>query len=164
MDPKPGYQLDLQQLEVEHRQIHRRIERLQAALADGSAADVRAGLQFLERYLVEHFAHEEAWMEERGYPGALEHARHHALLIAKLGDARRALELMGSAVRAVHSVVVALDRHLDVEDLKLVRFHQARESLRRLAGGERRERRTPLPGRPPAPPPVPDDGAATRGR
>ena len=60
MDPKPGYQLDLQQLEVEHRQIHRRIERLQAALADGSAADVRAGLQFLERYLVEHFAHEEA--------------------------------------------------------------------------------------------------------
>ncbi|MFT3913526.1 MAG: hemerythrin family protein [Anaeromyxobacteraceae bacterium] len=149
MDPKPGHPPhDLQQLEVEHRQIGRRVERLQAALAAGSVADVRAGLQFLERYLVEHFAHEEAWMEERGYPGALEHARQHASLLATLGDARRALELIGSAVRAVHTIAAALDRHLAVDDAKLQRFHQARESLRRLAGLERRERRTPPPVRP----------------
>lgn len=160
MDPSPGPQLDMHQLEVEHRQIHRRIERLHAALADGSAADVRAGLQFLERYLVEHFQHEERWMEERGYPGALEHARQHALLLATLGDARRSVELMGSAVRAVHTVVIALERHLLKDDAKLQRFHQARESLRRLAGADRLERRTPLPGRPPAP----DDGVAPRGR
>jgi hemerythrin-like metal-binding protein len=151
----PAFQLDVPQLEVEHRQIHRRVERIRAALEAGSEADVRAGLHFLERYLRAHFEHEERWMEERGYPGLLEHARLHASLLAKLEDARRALELVGCAARAVRAVGEDLDRHLDRDDQKLVRFHEARESLRRLAGEGQppapravrpgAERMTPLP-------------------
>ena len=132
----PGFPLDVPQLEVEHRQIHRRADRIRAAIEAGSEADVRAGLHFLERYLQEHFQHEERWMEERGYPGLLEHARLHASLLAKLEDARRALELVGTAARAVKGIVADLDRHLAQDDQKLVRFHVARESLRRLAGEE----------------------------
>lgn len=139
----PAFDLDVPQLEVEHRQIHRRAERIRAAIAAKSDADVRVGLHFLARYLEEHFQHEERWMDERGYPGLLEHARHHATLLAKVDEARRALELVGGAARAVREIVDELYRHLEEEDTKLVRFHHAREDLRRLA--QAGPRHTPVP-------------------
>jgi hemerythrin len=128
-----GFQLGVPQLEVEHRQIHRRAERITAAVVAGNDAEVRAGFVFLAHYLEEHFAAEERWMEEEGYPGLLDHARIHAGLLARLGDARRALELVGAAARAVKEIVKDLQHHLDHDDQKLVRFHAAKESLRRMA-------------------------------
>jgi hemerythrin-like metal-binding protein len=122
-----------QQLEVEHRQIHRRAERIAAAVAAGNEADVRAGLKFLSHYLEEHFRHEELCMEEEGYPGLLEHARVHAGLVARLSDARRALELVGTGALVVKEIARELQRHVEEDDRRLARFRTARESLRRMA-------------------------------
>jgi len=131
----PAQQVDDAQLEVERRQIHRRALRMRADAAAGNDDEVEAQLAFLARYLGRHFEAEERWMEEQGYPGSLEHARAHASLLARLGDARRAVHLVGSAARVLKEVIAELEDHLAGDDQKLVRFHAARESLRRLAAG-----------------------------
>lgn len=130
---RQAFQIGVPRLEVEHRQICRRADRIAAAAASGNDAEIRAGFTFLAHYLADHFEAEERWMEEEGYPGLLEHARVHASLLARLRDARRALELVGGAARAVKDVARELERHVTEDDHKLVRFHQARESLRRMA-------------------------------
>jgi hemerythrin len=132
VDAGPGFQIGVPALEVGHRQIRRRSERIAADCAAGRVPDVRAGLAFLAHYLADHFAAEEQWMDEHGYPGWLEHARTHAGLVARITDARRTLELVGptDAMRELLEVIVG---HLDGDDQKLVRFRAARESLRRMA-------------------------------
>ena len=130
---KDGSQLGVPQLEVEHRQIRRRAERISAAAAAGNESEVRASFKFLAHYLEEHFRNEEQWMDEEGYPGLIEHARAHAAMAARLADARRALDLVGTAARAVKEIAQELERHVCQDDQKLVRFHAARESLRRMA-------------------------------
>jgi hemerythrin-like metal-binding protein len=99
---------------------------------------VEAQLAFLARYLETHFQVEERSMDARGYPGLLEHARAHAALLARLGDARRAVHLVGSAARVLKEVVAELEEHLANDDQKLARFHAARESLKRLAANASR--------------------------
>jgi hemerythrin len=132
VEPGPGFDIGVPELEVGHRQIRRRLERVSADCAAGREADVRAGLAFLAHYLGDHFEAEERWMDEHGYPGALEHARHHASLLAGVADARRTLELIGPN-RSLRELLDALAGHLDHDDGRLVRFRAARESLRRMA-------------------------------
>jgi hemerythrin len=120
-------------LDVQHRQVIRRLDRLAVAIADGRADEVTSALRFLERYLADHFEAQERWMVERGYPGSIEHARLHASVLAGIADARRAVEFVGIAAHALEKVRHAIDEHLRVDDLRLRQFLVARENLRRLA-------------------------------
>ncbi len=136
-------------LDVQHRQVWRRIRHLANAVSDGETDEVRAALRFLHGYLLEHHAEEERWMAEGGYPGALEHARGHAAIVARIhtargdegGSAKRLLEAAAWVARALHE-------HMRAEDLKLARFFTARENLRRLAeeGPGVGAALTPIPG------------------
>jgi hemerythrin len=123
----------LHALEVQHRQVIRRLDRLAVSIADGRADEVASALRFLERYLADHFEAQERWMVERGYPGSIEHARLHAAVLAGIADARRAVEFVGIAAHALEKVRHAIDEHLRVDDLRLSQFLVARENLRRLA-------------------------------
>jgi len=120
-------------LEVQHRQVIRRLDRLAVAIADGRADEVSSALRFLERYLADHFEAQERWMVEHGYPGSIEHARLHAGVLAGIGDARRAVEFVGIAAQALEKARHAIDEHLRVDDLRLSQFLVARENLRLLA-------------------------------
>lgn len=120
-------------LDVQHRQVVRRLERLAAATAEGRDDEVTSALRFLERYLADHFDAEERWMVEQGYPGSIEHARVHAAVLAGIGDARRAVEFAGIASQALEKARHAVDEHLRVDDLRLRQFLVARDNLRRLA-------------------------------
>jgi hemerythrin len=120
-------------LEVQHRQVIRRLDRLAVAIADGRADEVSSALRFLERYLADHFEAQERWMVERGYPGSIEHARLHAAVLAGIADARRAVEFVGIAAHALEKARHAIDEHLRVDDLRLSQFLVARENLRLLA-------------------------------
>jgi hemerythrin len=122
-------------LDVQHRQVIRRLERLAAATAEGRADEVTGALRFLERYLADHFDAEERWMVEQGYPGSIEHARVHATVLVGIADARRAVEFVGIAAQALDKARHAVDEHLRVDDLRLRQFLVARDNLRRLAEG-----------------------------
>lgn len=123
----------LEVLDVQHRQVIRRLERLAAATAEGRVDEVTSALRFLERYLADHFDAQERWMVEQGYPGSIEHARAHAAVLAGIADARRAVQFVGIAAHALDKARHAVDEHLHQDDLRLRQFLVARENLRRLA-------------------------------
>jgi hemerythrin len=139
-------------LDVQHRQVIRRLERLGVSIAEGRADEVSSALRFLERYLGDHFDAQERWMVEQGYPGSIEHARQHASVLAGVGDARRAVEFVGLAAQALEKARHAVDEHLRTDDLRLRQFLVARDNLRRLAerGPGAGAALTPIPGSMPA--------------
>ncbi len=144
-----GLSLGVERMDVEHRQIVRRVRQIAAAVAEGRPEEILGTLRFLGPYLVQHFQHEEAWMAEVGYPGAGEHARIHAVMLEAVTDAReQASGEAGDLGRAAADLAAALDEHMRSEDLKLGRFFTARENLRLLAeaGPGVGVALTPLPG------------------
>jgi hemerythrin len=139
----------VEQLDAEHRQILRRVRRLANAVIDGRPEEIRGTLKFLHGFLVEHFAIEEDWMAESGYPGTREHARHHTAMLDAVTAARlRAADEPRALLRAAADLAAALDEHMRTEDLKLGRFFTARENLKVLAeaGTVRGLALTPIPG------------------
>jgi hemerythrin-like metal-binding protein len=132
---EPALSVGVPEIDVQHRQILHRLRRLHAALAEGRERDVKSAVRFLERYVAEHFATEEAWMEEFGYPGEARHLAEHAEFLDKLAAARVA----GSAHSHEHVFFVRrwLEVHVVEHDVKLARFLGARERLKALAGAGR---------------------------
>jgi hemerythrin-like metal-binding protein len=149
MEREPPSAPGVHQLDVEHRQIHRRLQQIATALTEGRREEVPGVLKFLHSYLSSHFAHEEEWMEQAGYPGAREHARVHAAILDGLGDARAVASAQpDELVQAAPAFAAALERHMAEDDLKLARFFTARQNLRLLAeaGPGVGVSLTPLPG------------------
>lgn len=155
-----GLSVGVEEIDVQHRLIVRRLRQVASAASDGRAAEVRAALRFLERYVADHFRTEERWMAEHGYPGVREHERGHAALRDAIALARRTIEEQGGAGAAPAArIASALVEHLRTEDQKLGQFWTARENLRRLAerGPGEGVQLTPIPGFARAVVPAPSD-------
>jgi len=146
---EPGLSVGVEAFDVQHRQIVRRLCRLGEAIGSGRVRDARAELRFLGHYLAQHFAEEERWMEESGYPGLSDHAASHRRCVAELRAARSAFEATGDLLAfagAAESVARWQHAHLRGDDLRMGRFGVARENLRLLArGGPIAPTLTPLP-------------------
>jgi hemerythrin len=144
-----GLSVGVEEIDVQHRQILRRLRGIMAAAAEGRTGELRSALRFLERYAVDHFTAEERWMSEHGYPGAREHARGHAALVEGISAGRRAIEERGGdAAAPTARIASALEQHMRTEDLRVGQFWTARENLRRLAenGPGAGVTLTPIPG------------------
>ena len=129
-----GLSVGVESIDVEHRQILRRLRRLMETAAEGHLEELRSSFRFLQRYMAAHFENEERWMAEHGYPGALEHTRGHAALVDAIGLARRTVEEQGGEGAAPAArIASAIEHHLRTDDLRLGQFWTARENLRRLA-------------------------------
>jgi hemerythrin len=140
----------VEHLDAEHRHILRRVRHLAAAVAEGRPEEIAASLKFLHGYLFEHFADEEDWMADTGYPGARDHERHHAALLDAVTTARLRGVGRPDALRAAAAEIAsAVDEHMRTEDLKLGRFVTARDNLKALAevGPAVRLALAPIPGR-----------------
>lgn len=151
----PALSVGVEEIDVQHRQILRRLQQVGAALTAGRWGAVHSEVRFLERYLGDHCAEEERWMAANGYPGAPDHERAHragAGLAAAVRDAAAQAVAPGAdpAYRAevgklVHALGAWLDAHLRTDDARLGRYRVSRENLRRLAEGGR-PALTPVPG------------------
>jgi hemerythrin len=135
---EPGLSVGVEAIDVQHRQILRRMRCLDEAVRAGRPADTRAGLRFLTHYLADHFDEEESWMEQNGYPGLSEHRKAHRRCLDELKAMRNAFEVSADPApltRAAEALSRWLDEHMTGDDLQLGRFREARENLRRLAAG-----------------------------
>jgi len=141
-----SFSMGVEQIDVEHRQILRRVSQLTATADEGRPDEVRGALRFLHAYLSHHFEDEQSWMDDVGYPGAREHARLHAALLARIASARDLAIAQLAAFGA--DVARGVEEHMRVEDLKLARFFTARANLRLLAEAAPGHQAvlTPLPG------------------
>ncbi len=73
-------------IDAQHRELFVRLDRLLEASHEGrSAAEIDGLLQFLGRYIVEHFGAEERLMTEAGYPDIESHRREHEWFVQEYG-------------------------------------------------------------------------------
>ena len=99
-------------IDAQHRELFRRADALLVAIHAGKPERVGEVLNFLNRYAVEHFGLEEAWMREHRFRGYLRHKAEHDRFVADLvalADeheriAKIAIDLShGRAARSFHS-------------------------------------------------------------
>jgi hemerythrin-like metal-binding protein len=77
----PRYATGIAAIDYQHKTLVEHIGKLQQALEAERIQEEAAGLmEFLVRYVDEHFTLEEAYMEHIGYPGLAEHRDLHGRL------------------------------------------------------------------------------------
>src|SRR5512137_577137 len=120
----PSLATGIEDIDAQHRGLLHRIERLEAAITAGApGSHLREVFDYLARYASEHFAAEERWMRETGYPDAAEHRQEHADFTRRLralvpqwesdGDSRALrLALVGFLRFWVADHVRGSDRHV----------------------------------------------------
>jgi hemerythrin len=84
MEWHSDYEIGVEPIDAQHRELFRRTGRLLAAVEQGDGAEVGRTLTFLRAYVVEHFGAEQAAMAAAGYPLADAHAEEHALFARRL--------------------------------------------------------------------------------
>jgi hemerythrin len=65
----PALAVGVPEIDAQHQELFRRAERLVTALRAGDRAEVAPLIKYLGDYVVEHFAAEERYMHEIGFPG-----------------------------------------------------------------------------------------------
>ena len=88
MEWRTDWEIGVEDIDAQHRELFRRIGTLLAAVSTGDSREVASTLAFLRTYVVEHFTAEQAMMASSGYPLADAHAVEHARFVSEL----RALE------------------------------------------------------------------------
>ncbi len=84
MEWQGDYEIGVEQIDAQHRELVRRAERLLAAVEHGDRAEVGRTLTFLRAYVLEHFRAEQSAMAAAGYPLADDHAEEHARFARQL--------------------------------------------------------------------------------
>jgi hemerythrin len=73
----PSLAVGVPEIDAQHQELFRRAERLIIALRGGDRAEVTPLVRYLTDYAVEHFAAEERFMREIGFPGLEGHRIAH---------------------------------------------------------------------------------------
>ncbi len=134
----PALAVGVPEIDAQHQELFRRAERLIGALRAGDRREVEPLVRYLSDYVVEHFAAEERYMREIGYPGLEGHrAAHDAFredLAEMLADYQRKGPTPLVALTMHNWLSDWLRRHTGGLDQEIGRFAEAK---RRGQGGAR---------------------------
>lgn len=109
-------------LDAQHREIYGVCDRLGEAVAAREFPDA-SDLRFLERYIEEHFAHEETLMREVQYPRLDAHAREHRAYAATLARLlRQSMSERDMVGEVTASVTSWFGSHILHQDVALAAF------------------------------------------
>ena len=86
MEWRPEYELGVGAIDAQHRRLFASVGDLLDAIARGETDAVGPMLTFLRRYVLEHFADEQALMSATAYPLGDAHAAEHARFAMELFD------------------------------------------------------------------------------
>ncbi len=103
-------------LDRPHRELHRCLKGLAAAVRSRDAEDARGRACLLAESLAEHFAEEEGLMRQRGWSGLAHHADCHRALLARV----RLLERHVARAGVTHELAAWSLTRLP----ELLRFHE----------------------------------------
>lgn len=115
------------QIDEQHKEWFRRAENLFAAGKQGKAKEyIGEMLEFLDSYTKKHFADEERYMQQIGYPGLDEQKKAHAAFISQLAKLRDDYESSSgsiSVIIAANKIVIDwLTKHISNLDRKIGEF------------------------------------------
>ena len=113
-------------IDVQHRELFQRYNNLLQACREGRGREELApALDFLNEYVVTHFAEEERFMWITAFPESEEHKQQHREFCAKINDLRRELQEQGATVALTtaisHTLLNWLLWHVRQTDVKLAR-------------------------------------------
>lgn len=114
-------------IDEQHRELISRFNDLLEACRQGQGKRKVVELfEFLDAYVVEHFAAEEQLMAGFDYPERDEHHERHQVLVGKLAELRQALQLSGPSfdlvIDANQMVFEWIVEHIRKTDVKLGAF------------------------------------------
>jgi len=123
----PGLAIGVPAVDDQHRELFRQVNLLTVAMGhERGAAEVGRLLEFLGRYVVEHFAAEERLMREAAYPALEPHRREHVDFVQVFQELCRSYLSEGATPPVVIRVNVWLcswlRRHVGETDQALGRF------------------------------------------
>jgi hemerythrin len=115
------------EIDQQHQELFRRLNQLLEACNQGKGKEsVRELVNFLQAYVVEHFAAEEKLQKQHGFPGYAEHRAKHADFVRAAGELKFTLEEQGPTlpfIIAVNKTVVDwLVQHIGKMDKEFGRF------------------------------------------
>jgi hemerythrin len=84
MEWKAEYDIGIDRIDKQHRQLAEKISRLEAASKDAQNKEMGSALKFLVDYTHYHFSEEESHMQEVGFPACERHKTLHRELSQKL--------------------------------------------------------------------------------
>jgi hemerythrin-like metal-binding protein len=91
-----GLLIGVSSIDEQHQELFRRCERLFHSLQQGDRSQVEPLFAYLASYAVSHFACEERWMAEAGYPGTAAHRQAHREFADRLHALIREYRLDGA--------------------------------------------------------------------
>ena len=119
------------EIDSQHKELFKRINALLEACRRGKGkVEVNKIVDFLDKYVVEHFSEEEKYMKKYDYPGYAKHKTQHLEFIDKFSELRRQIEHEGPGVDLViktnHMIVQWLVNHICKVDRALGTFLKTR--------------------------------------
>lgn len=131
---KENYRVGEELIDNQHQELFNRVSSfIQAVQADGPwedrKAEVLATLEFMQHYVIIHFADEEQFQKEIGYPSLEKHTQIHEQFKAEVAEFAHKVELEGLNEQGVQEfaakVMTWLIMHVAGEDQEIGRFIRA---------------------------------------
>lgn len=126
------YETGIDRIDSQHKALFQAFNSINDAINAGGAADgIKAGLDFLARYTMEHFPAEETTMRVAGYPKLASHKVDHGKLVGKLQDLQ-VKQANGSLTTSEVALFIAhwLAVHINEADMEFIRFAQTKSQYR----------------------------------
>lgn len=121
------FQCDIPHIDAQHKALFEHIDRL--GTMHGDISRIPETLDFLEKYVAEHFDDEESLHQQTRYPRALEHRRMHQRFAEHLKKMRRDYNASGHTLSSLmemnHAIVEWLKTHILHVDKTFVTFYHA---------------------------------------
>ena len=129
MDWDPALECGVQEVDNEHKELFHLVESLLNEANEGESAESSAkALEFLGKYVVKHFAHEEALMKKCKYPNTSEHEAAHNKFVRTFLDLKKKFEQTGgshtTSVEINHAAMSWLVNHIKVIDLQFLEYYK----------------------------------------
>jgi len=118
------FETGIHAIDAQHKALFEAVNRLAAALGSESMGEgVKASLDFLAQYTLDHFQMEEHFMREMAYPDLETHAAEHARLMNRVQVLQARLAQGQSMARDVTTFYAGwLKHHISGTDMAYVRF------------------------------------------
>jgi hemerythrin len=128
----PALAVGVPEIDAQHQELFRRAERLVTALRAGDRGEVEPLIRYLGDYVVEHFAAEERFMHEIGYPGLEGHRAVHLAFREEFATMVADYERKGPTplvALTLHNWLSDwLRRHVGGVDIEIGRFAAAKQT------------------------------------
>ena len=126
MEWDPELACGVELVDNEHKELFKMVDDL---LEEGRTPESsEKALGFLSEYVVNHFAHEEALMEECNYPNTEEHKAEHERFVRALGELKRKYENSGGSNKVIieinQTAIGWLFNHIKVVDQRFSTYYR----------------------------------------